>query len=329
MLSRRSQGKCGSVRTAGTERIIKMNKFNTIGLLKALAKGEKEDAKKWFEISIADEKSETTKMELKEIYSKYMTPSQKEMILLPESIKRFFCDYPTRKMENIFIDRNIKGAVKFLIKSIECAESLREKGIGVPNKIIMAGPPGNGKTSLASAIADELKIPFFSVNTPAVITSYLGATSANIDLIMNQVPHPSVVFWDEFDTLASVRKDADGGAQRELNNIVNSILLGMDRLSPDNVMIVASNREDLLDKAILRRFVLKLWVAPPKDKKAAFQFIQWWQIDTHNPIYDINNFPFPASYSTLENWCIRKVQSQILKVEIPDTEWIGRGNDIR
>jgi SpoVK/Ycf46/Vps4 family AAA+-type ATPase len=306
-----------------------MNKFNTIGLIKALSRGEKEDSKKWFEISIADEKSETTKMELKEIYSKYMTPSQKEMTFLPESIKRFFCDYPAREIENIFIDKKIKEAVEFLIKSFENTELFRKKGIGVPNKIIMEGPPGNGKTSLASAIAGKLNMPLFSVNTPAVINSYLGKTSVNINLIMNQIPHPSVIFWDEFDTLASSRKDEGGGAQRELNNIVNSILLGMDRLSSDNVMIVASNRGDMLDKAILRRFFLKLWIGPPQNKETAFQFIQWWQSHTQNPIYDTNNFPFPASYSILENWCVRRVQSQILGMEIPDTEWIGKEKDIR
>ncbi|KIG19247.1 Cell division protein FtsH [Enhygromyxa salina] len=128
--------------------------------------------------------------------------------------------------------------------------------------MLLSGPPGNGKTSLAAALAGELAVPMLVVRYDAVIGSFLGETAARLARMFDYVrTRRCVLFFDEFDTLGKERGDEH--ETREVKRIVSSLLLNIDALPSHAVVITATNHPELLDRAVWRRFQLRLNLPPP------------------------------------------------------------------
>ena len=120
-------------------------------------------------------------------------------------------------------------------------------------KALFWGPPGCGKTVAAEAIARELYLPLAVVRFDAVISSYLGETSANLRKVFDFARQRAmVVLFDEFDAIGKMREDRD--EHGELKRVVNAFLQMMDGFRADGLMIAATNHERLLDSALWRRF---------------------------------------------------------------------------
>ena len=139
---------------------------------------------------------------------------------------------------------------------------LRAHGLEPRHRVLLTGPPGTGKTTLASAIAGELGVPIYAIQYEAVIGSYLGETSARLGELFRAVTsEPCVLFLDEFDTLAKERGDQhDSG---EIKRVVSTLLLQLDALPSHVVLIAATNHEELLDRAAWRRFQLTFALSLP------------------------------------------------------------------
>jgi SpoVK/Ycf46/Vps4 family AAA+-type ATPase len=127
---------------------------------------------------------------------------------------------------------------------------------------LLIGAPGNGKTSLAEAIAYELAIPLFTVRYEGVIASYLGETAARVARLFDYArTRRCVLFFDEFDAIAKERGDPhDTG---EVKRVVSSLLLQVDNLPSHVVVIAATNHSNLLDSAVWRRFQIRLTLNRP------------------------------------------------------------------
>ncbi|CAL9736507.1 ribosome biogenesis ATPase Rix7p [Monosporozyma servazzii] len=131
-------------------------------------------------------------------------------------------------------------------------------GIEPPRGILLHGPPGCGKTSIANALAGELKVPFISLSAPSVVSGMSGESEKKIRDIFQEAKQiaPCLIFFDEIDAITPKR---DGGAQREMEKrIVAQLLTSMDELSFENtngkpvIVIGATNRPDSLDPALRR-----------------------------------------------------------------------------
>lgn len=139
---------------------------------------------------------------------------------------------------------------------------LRSHGLEPRHKVLLVGPPGTGKTSLAEALATELKLPFLVVRYDGLIASYLGETASRLRRLTDFVAEqPCVVFFDEFDTVGKERGDTQETG--EIKRVVSSLLLQMDALPSHCVIICATNHPELLDRAVWRRFQLRLEVPEP------------------------------------------------------------------
>lgn len=139
---------------------------------------------------------------------------------------------------------------------------LRSHSLEPRHKLLLVGPPGTGKTSLAEVIASELKLPFFVVRYDGLIASYLGETASRLRKLTDFVAErPCVVFFDEFDTLGKERGDQQETG--EIKRVVSSLLLQMDALPSHCVVVCATNHPELLDRAVWRRFDLRLDVPLP------------------------------------------------------------------
>jgi AAA+ superfamily predicted ATPase len=128
--------------------------------------------------------------------------------------------------------------------------------------MLLIGAPGNGKTSLAEAIAGELASPLLVVRYDAVIGSYLGETASRLARLFEYVRTlRCVLFFDEFDTLGKERGDTQETG--EIKRVVSSLLLSIDALPSYVVVIAATNHPELLDRAVWRRFQLRLELPLP------------------------------------------------------------------
>lgn len=128
--------------------------------------------------------------------------------------------------------------------------------------MLLIGPPGNGKTSLAEAIAYELNVPLLIVRYESVIGSYLGETASRLEKVFAYArERHCVLFFDEFDTVGKERGDIhDNG---EMKRVVSSLLLQIDRLPAHVLTIAATNHAELLDRAAWRRFQVRLALPAP------------------------------------------------------------------
>jgi SpoVK/Ycf46/Vps4 family AAA+-type ATPase len=133
------------------------------------------------------------------------------------------------------------------------SQLIRSYGLRPIRKVLFWGPPGCGKTIAAEAIAKELYLPLAVVRFDAVISSYLGETSANLRKVFDFARQRAmVVLFDEFDAIGKMREDRD--EHGELKRVVNAFLQMMDGFRADGVMVAATNHERLLDGALWRRF---------------------------------------------------------------------------
>ena len=149
-------------------------------------------------------------------------------------------------------------------------------GIEAPKGILLFGPPGTGKTLLAKAVATESGANFIAVRGPEVLSKWVGESEKAIRQIFRRarMVAPAIVFFDEIDSIASMRGSDPSGV---IDRIVNQLLTELDGIQPLRrvVVIAATNRPDLLDPALLRpgRFD-KLIYVPPPDFKARVEIFK-------------------------------------------------------
>jgi SpoVK/Ycf46/Vps4 family AAA+-type ATPase len=149
-----------------------------------------------------------------------------------------------------------------LIEEQQRRDILRSYGLEPRHRLLLSGPPGNGKTTLAEAIAHGLMVPLFVVRYEAVIGSFLGETSSRLKRLFDFVrTHQCVLFFDEFDTLGKERGDTHETG--EIKRVVSSLLLQIDALPSHVVVVTATNHAELLDRAVWRRFQLRIGLPAP------------------------------------------------------------------
>ena len=172
---------------------------------------------------------------------------------------------PEKNLDDLLLPKEVKESCNQIIEEQLRSDLLRAYGIEPRNKMLLVGPPGNGKTSLAEAIAQELSIPLLTVRYESIIGSYLGETANKLSkLIEYASSRQCVLFFDEFETLGKERGDSHETG--EIKRVVSSLLLQIDSLPSYVIVIGATNHENLLDKAAWRRFQLKLNLPKPNQK---------------------------------------------------------------
>jgi hypothetical protein len=175
---------------------------------------------------------------------------------------------PRRRLATLQLAPNVSTAVDELIEEHKRADLLRGHGLEPRNRVLLDGPPGNGKTSLAEAIASETMLPFYVVRYEGVVSSFLGETASRLDHAFEFArTRRCVLFFDEFDSIAKERSDVHETG--EIKRVVSTLLLQIDRLPAHVIVVCATNHSDLLDRAAWRRFQLRLELPPPTRADAA------------------------------------------------------------
>lgn len=178
---------------------------------------------------------------------------------------------PKRKISDLILPDDVKETCYNLIKEHNRADLLRSYNLEPRNRILLIGPPGNGKTSLAEAIAESLMVPLIIVRYEGVIGTYLGETAVRLRrLIEYTSTRKCVLFFDEFETLGKERGDTHETG--EIKRVVSSLLMQIDSLPSHVVVIGATNHPELLDRAVWRRFQIRMNLPGPSRERLAEWF---------------------------------------------------------
>ena len=170
-----------------------------------------------------------------------------------------------RTLKEMVLDDNVRITIERLIEEQKQEEKLALEGLDPRHRILLVGPPGNGKTCLAGAIADALERPLYAVRYESVIGSYLGETGARMVQIFEYVREkPCVILFDEMDAVARSRSDKQETG--EMKRVVNMLLLQIDAVPAHTIVIGATNHAESIDRAAWRRFQVRIGLEAPKPK---------------------------------------------------------------
>ncbi|HWV62535.1 MAG TPA: ATP-dependent zinc metalloprotease FtsH [Oxalicibacterium sp.] len=149
-----------------------------------------------------------------------------------------------------------KEEVGELVEFLRDPSRFQKLGGRIPRGVLMVGPPGTGKTLLARAIAGEAKVPFFTISGSDFVEMFVGVGASRVrDMFENAKKHsPCIIFIDEIDAVGRHRGAGMGGGNDEREQTLNQMLVEMDGFEPNSgvIVIAATNRADVLDKALLR-----------------------------------------------------------------------------
>ena len=173
-----------------------------------------------------------------------------------------------------------KQEVQEIVEFLKNPKKYTDVGGKIPKGALLIGPPGTGKTLLAKAVAGEAAVPFFSMSGSDFVEMFVGVGASRVRDVFKQAKEkaPCIIFIDEIDAVGRARsKNPAMGGNDERENTLNALLTEMDGFGSNSGVIVlaATNRVDMLDKALLRagRFDRQIRVDLPDlaERKAIFQ----------------------------------------------------------
>ncbi|NUU99118.1 MULTISPECIES: ATP-dependent zinc metalloprotease FtsH [unclassified Marinitoga] len=166
----------------------------------------------------------------------------------------------------------VKDELQDIVKFLKNPQVFNKMGARMPKGILLVGPPGTGKTLIARAVAGEAKVPFFYISGSDFVELFVGVGAARVRDLFAQAKAnaPAIIFIDEIDAVGRQRGAGLGGGHDEREQTLNQLLVEMDGFDPrvGIIIMAATNRPDILDKALLRpgRFDKKVILDMPDVK---------------------------------------------------------------
>ena len=165
-------------------------------------------------------------------------------------------DNPKVTFKNVAGCDEAKVELQEIVEFLKNPKKFTKLGARIPKGALLLGPPGTGKTLLARAVSGEAGVPFFSISGAEFVEMFVGVGASRVRDLFDQAKRnsPSIIFIDEIDAVGRHRGAGLGGGHDEREQTLNQILVEMDGFETDDnvILIAATNRPDVLDKALLR-----------------------------------------------------------------------------
>ena len=209
----------------------------------------------------------------------------------------------------LFSEEN-KTALLQTIKEHKYIDELKKYNLKVDHKILLHGYSGCGKTTTAKAIATALNKNIVIINLSTLISSRIGETSKNVKAVFDKASRErAVLFLDEFDQIGKSR-DAEDTDVGEMKRLANTIIQLIDYLPADTLLICATNFYNSIDKAILRRFQIRLKFEMPNIEELDIYF---YKLLLHFPDH-LQDIPrkYDLSYAEAKDYIHTTMKRQII-----------------
>lgn len=227
-------------------------------LIVAVCQNDLQSAKKIVKIILEQDKTQKNRMFVNR-YLTMLNNSAMNLMELPADLKNLLImeDVSVSFNENrYYLSNRESKVVEKILKLNKASQRLAEIGVNYINSTILYGESGTGKTTFGRYIAYKMGIPFAYLNFSRVVDSYLGSTQKNISKVFDHVKQQKCVFMiDEIDAIGMRRRDSKEVG--EMSRIVISLMQNLDTLTGDVVLLGATNRLDIIDEALMRRFTTK------------------------------------------------------------------------
>ena len=172
-----------------------------------------------------------------------------------------------------------KEELEEIVEFLKSPKKFTDMGARIPKGVLLVGHPGTGKTLLAKAVAGEAGVPFFIISGSEFVEMFVGVGASRVRDLFNEAKKnaPCIIFIDEIDAVGRQRGAGLGGGHDEREQTLNQLLVEMDGFGTNEgvIVIAATNRPDVLDKALLRpgRFDRQIVVSAP-DVKAREEILE-------------------------------------------------------
>lgn len=219
--------------------------------------------------------------------------------------------------EDLLLEPSLQAFLDEVVVELEYQTELAARKLRARSRLLFCGPPGNGKTSSASALANALGVDAYGISIPRLVSKYLGATGSNLGELFSALDPGVVMVFDEIDAIGSSRGAVSDAADKEKNATVNVLLTLMDRHRA-GVIVATTNRADILDAALLRRFDEQVYFPAPSDaQKSALATKLCAQFEV--PLVDVSACEnFDAVTKAVEREARRLVMQELLAREAND-----------
>ena len=221
---------------------------------------------------------------------------------------------PRRSLSDLVLPPDARQGVEEFIEEQQRADLLRAHGVEPRSRILLVGPPGTGKTTLAEALAEAIAVPLFVVRYESMIGSFLGETASRLKRVFDYArTTPCVLFFDEFDAVGKERGDLHETG--EIKRVVTSLLMQVDELPSYTIVVAATNHPELLDRAAWRRFQVRLNLPMPTQKELSVyleKFLAQFEEPMNTSPISIAKSLGAVSYAEAEQFCLDVRRRQIL-----------------
>lgn len=185
---------------------------------------------------------------------------------MPAEAKGLLWAVQGRPLEAVRLPDALRDEVDVFLEEQERAEELGRHALLPRRRMLLHGEPGNGKTTLAGAVAHELRLPCMVLRLGGVASQHIGEEQQKLQAALQMASGRCVLLLDEIDAIASTRSGNDlQAAAKEQAKTVCVLLQLLDEDPGERILIGATNRVDLIDPAVRRRFELELEVPPPTE----------------------------------------------------------------